>query len=122
VFETTLLIALPAFARDDLLGRIILYRVIYYFVPFALALAILGAYELARRRHFVGKMVDQVSGIMKPLAPILVSGAVFLGGGAVRVPGEVPAVDLRRNLPQTILPLPRIEIAHPLASLAGIAL
>ena len=122
VFETTLLIALPAFARDDLLGRIILYRVIYYFVPFALALAILGAYELARRRHFVGKMVDQVSGIMKPLAPILVSGAVFLAGGALLVTGAVPAGELRRNLLQTIVPLPLIEIAHALASLAGIAL
>jgi phosphatidylglycerol lysyltransferase len=122
VFETTMLIALPAISKDDLLGRIILYRVIYYFIPFALALAILGAYELARRRHIVGKMVDQVSGIMKPLAPILVSGAMFLAGGALLITGAVPASEARRILLTDLVPLPVLELSHLTASLAGIAL
>ncbi|MBP0577727.1 bifunctional lysylphosphatidylglycerol flippase/synthetase MprF [Labrys sp. LIt4] len=122
VFETTMLIALPTIAKDDLLGRIILYRVIYYFVPFALALAILGAYELARRRHVVGKMVDQVAGIMKPLAPILVAGAMFLAGGALLITGAVPATEARRILLTNLVPLPVVEIAHIVVSLSGVAL
>ncbi|WP_448149208.1 hypothetical protein [Labrys miyagiensis] len=121
-FEATMLVALPSIPEPILLGRIILFRVIYYFIPFALALAILGAYELARRRHFVGKMVDQVSSIMKPLAPILVSGAMFLAGGALLITGAVPASEARRVLLTDLVPLPVLELSHLIASLAGVAL
>ncbi|GLS18287.1 hypothetical protein GCM10007874_13040 [Labrys miyagiensis] len=121
-FEATMLVALPQIPEPILLGRIILFRVIYYFIPFALALAILGAYELARRRHFVGKMVDQVSGIMKPLAPILVSGAMFLAGGALLITGAVPASEARRILLTDFVPLPVLEFSHLVASLTGVAL
>jgi len=121
-FEATMLVALPSIPEPILLGRIILFRVIYYFIPFALALAILGAYELARRRHFVGKMVDQVSSIMKPLAPILVSGAMFLAGGALLITGAVPASEARRVLLTDLVPLPVLELSHLIASLAGVVL
>src|SRR4029453_2518151 len=83
VFEATMLVALPSIPRDQLLASILIYRVIYYFVPFALALATLGAYELARRRHVVDRLVGQASSVMRPLAPILVGGAVFISGAAL---------------------------------------
>ncbi|MDQ0392461.1 bifunctional lysylphosphatidylglycerol flippase/synthetase MprF [Labrys monachus] len=122
VFEATMLVALPGIPETALLGRILLFRVIYYFVPFALALAILGIYELARRRHVVDRLVDQASGVMKPLAPILVSGAAFLAGTALLVTGAVPAGEARRSLVETLIPLPVVEIAHVAATLAGVAL
>ena len=97
VFEATMLVALPSIPRDQLLGSILLYRVIYYFVPFALALATLGAYEFARRRHLVGRLVDQASDVLKPLAPILIGGAVFMTGASMIVTGS--AADRRGAAP-----------------------
>lgn len=121
VFEATMLIALPI-PKDQLLGSILLFRVIYYFVPFALALATLGAYEVARRRHVVERLVEQASGVMKPLAPILVGGAVFLTGAALIVTGALPIGAGRRETLMGLAPLALVELAHLAASVIGVAL
>ncbi|HEX2134431.1 MAG TPA: lysylphosphatidylglycerol synthase domain-containing protein [Microvirga sp.] len=49
VFEATILLALSSFPREPILGALLLYRVCYYLVPFVLALALLGAYEIRNR-------------------------------------------------------------------------
>lgn len=49
VFEATMLNALPAQSQESVLASLLLFRIIYYFVPFILALAFLGADEGSRR-------------------------------------------------------------------------
>ncbi|GGK25283.1 membrane protein [Salinarimonas ramus] len=49
VFEATILIALSHLPREQVLGALMLFRICYYFLPFVLALALLGAYEITRR-------------------------------------------------------------------------
>jgi glycosyltransferase 2 family protein len=49
VFEATILLALSSFPREPILGALLLYRICYYLVPFVLALALLGAYEIGNR-------------------------------------------------------------------------
>jgi hypothetical protein len=49
VFEATILLALSSLPRDQVLGSLLLFRVCYYLVPFVAALAMLGAYEVAKR-------------------------------------------------------------------------
>jgi glycosyltransferase 2 family protein len=49
VFEATMLKALPVPSQEGLLASLLLFRIIYYLVPFVLALALLGAYEGLRR-------------------------------------------------------------------------
>lgn len=49
VFEATILVALSSLPRDQVLGALLLFRVCYYLVPFVIALAMLGAYEVIRR-------------------------------------------------------------------------
>jgi hypothetical protein len=46
VFDAAMLLAMPQFAREDLVGALLLFRVYYYVVPFALAVAIIGVREL----------------------------------------------------------------------------
>jgi uncharacterized membrane protein YbhN (UPF0104 family) len=48
VFEATMLDAVAA-PSDQLLASLLLFRGIYYLVPFILAMALLGAYEGVRR-------------------------------------------------------------------------
>jgi hypothetical protein len=49
VFEATMLLALSTVPREPVLGALLLFRLIYYLAPFVLALALLGAYEIAGR-------------------------------------------------------------------------
>lgn len=49
VFEATMLNALPAQSQESVLASLLLFRLVYYLVPFILALAFLGADEGSRR-------------------------------------------------------------------------
>jgi glycosyltransferase 2 family protein len=49
VFEATVLLALSNYPREPVLGALLLYRLWYYLVPFVIALAFLGAYEIRNR-------------------------------------------------------------------------
>ncbi len=46
VFDAAMLVALWQFDKEDLLAGLLLFRLLYYIVPFALSLAILGIREL----------------------------------------------------------------------------
>lgn len=66
VFEATMLAALPGASQESVLASLLLFRVIYYFLPLLLALALLGAGEGARRwsglRAAVARIVDAREG------------------------------------------------------------
>lgn len=49
VFEATILLALSSLPREPVLGALLLFRICYYVVPFVVALALLGAYEVSTR-------------------------------------------------------------------------
>ena len=49
VFEATMLKTVPAHSGAELFAALLLFRIIYYLVPFVLALALLGAHESIRR-------------------------------------------------------------------------
>jgi uncharacterized membrane protein YbhN (UPF0104 family) len=46
VFDAAMLVALWQYDKEDLLAGVLLFRLLYYILPFALALAILGGREL----------------------------------------------------------------------------
>jgi len=46
VFDAAILIALPQFPKEQLLATLLIFRVIYYMVPFALALSIMCGREI----------------------------------------------------------------------------
>ncbi len=49
VFEATMLKTVPAHSEAALFASLLLFRIIYYLVPFVLALALLGAHEAIKR-------------------------------------------------------------------------
>jgi glycosyltransferase 2 family protein len=49
VFEATMLKFVPAPSEEKMIAALLLFRIIYYLVPFVLALALLGANEALRR-------------------------------------------------------------------------
>jgi uncharacterized membrane protein YbhN (UPF0104 family) len=46
VFDAAMLVALPQFTREHLVATLLLYRVLYFVVPFMIAITILGTREL----------------------------------------------------------------------------
>jgi glycosyltransferase 2 family protein len=46
VFDAAMLVALPQFEKEELLASLLLFRLLYYITPFALALILVGAREL----------------------------------------------------------------------------
>ncbi len=48
VFDAAMLVALWQFDKEELLAGLLLFRLLYYIVPFALALAILGGREIIK--------------------------------------------------------------------------
>ena len=49
VFEATMLIALSRMPFEQVLGALLLFRIIYYILPFILALVLLALNEFIRR-------------------------------------------------------------------------
>jgi glycosyltransferase 2 family protein len=47
VFEAALLVGLPQFEKEGLLGSLVIFRLLYFILPFTLALIILGIRELS---------------------------------------------------------------------------
>jgi uncharacterized membrane protein YbhN (UPF0104 family) len=46
VFDAAMLVALPQFAREELLATLVIYRVLYFVLPFMIAISIMGIREL----------------------------------------------------------------------------
>ncbi|GLK76605.1 hypothetical protein GCM10008171_18590 [Methylopila jiangsuensis] len=122
VIEATVLLALPNLPTDAVLASLLLWRVIYYLIPFTLALGLLGASELARRKGYFHRAGVMLAAVMRPVAPIVLGSAVFLGGIVLLVSGALPAETDRLHILRSFVPLPFVEASHLLASVVGVVL
>ena len=69
VFDAAMLVALWEFDKEDLLAGLLLFRVLYYLMPFAIALAILGVREIWLNMHGVRQKLD-LEAVRKVTGPI----------------------------------------------------
>lgn len=122
VFEATLLLAQPQIPHSDMWAALILFRLVYYIVPFAIACMMFGAYEVRQRSQAVGQVAKTIRSIARPILPRAASFFVFLSGVVLLFSGATPAyyyrtVVLREAVPQSV-----IESAHFTASVIGFVL
>jgi glycosyltransferase 2 family protein len=66
VFDATMMVALWQFDKEDLLAGLLLFRLLYYIIPFALSLLILGTREVLHGRA----SRRDARPLTRPLAPI----------------------------------------------------
>ncbi len=59
VFEATMLKFVPAPSEEKMIAALLLFRIIYYLVPFVLALALLGANEALRRWNALRRAMEE---------------------------------------------------------------
>lgn len=107
----------------ELLASLLAYRIVYYFVPFVIAVGMLTARELgAHRRRLVVGASSMAQGIGRWSEPIVPSaiGVMTMGGGAVLlVSGATPALPSRVAALLEILPLGLLEVSHFTGSFVG---
>ena len=46
VFDAAMLVALPQFGKEELLATLVVFRVLYFMIPFGIAISIMGTREL----------------------------------------------------------------------------
>jgi phosphatidylglycerol lysyltransferase len=123
VFETVLLLLLsPRIARDSLIGAMLVYRVVYYLLPLALAAVAIGAHETFQRKEAVLRAA-RVSGAWSArITPTVLAFTTFAGGVVLLFSGATPAESSRLAWLADFLPLPAMELSHFLGSVAGVGL
>lgn len=122
VFETVLLLALPAVPQEDLLAAILAYRAIYYLAPLAVAALLVAGKLVQLRRAALAQGLDSMRQVFGWMAPVTVSSASFIAGALLLLSGSTPALPERLSLLQDFVPLPLLEISHLMGSLAGLGL
>jgi len=122
VFESMILLLAPQVSSAALLGSLMLYRVIYYLMPLALATAMLAAVEMLQRKHQLGRLSQSISQWSSGVTPQLLALTTLISGTILLFSGATPAVGHRLHWLGEFMPLEMIELSHFLASLVGAVL
>ena len=122
VFEAAMVLALPQVPKDALLASLLVFRTLYYLLPFLLAVTLLAAHEWKMHAHTIGRWVQTMQDWMAHLLPQMLGTTTLLAGAILLFSGATPAIHSRTILLGEILPLPLMEASHLLASVAGLGL
>ena len=127
VFETVIITALPASVPvDQAAAGLLLYRLIYYLVPFALALVLLALSELRMASTKVQsprmQALAPVFGAVSSVVPLAMSAMIFASGVFMLLSAVIPASSDVAEEMELLLPLGFVEGGALLSSAIGAAL
>ncbi|MCW9706522.1 bifunctional lysylphosphatidylglycerol flippase/synthetase MprF [Fodinibius salsisoli] len=123
VFESVMLLYLSNFMPgSQVLGILVVYRLIYYILPLLVAIIVLGYQEYQVNRKAVHEFGEKAADWVPRVVPQVLSFSVFIGGAILLFSGALPSEVPRMYWLQHFIPLPVIEMSHFLASLVGAAL
>jgi phosphatidylglycerol lysyltransferase len=123
VLEFTITKALSgAIAAPMLAGVLVIYRLLYYFIPFAVGIALLGVRELRLRRKSLQRGSTAIRKGWGIVAPRLAALLALAGGFMLLLSAYTPIEEARRGWVMDTLPLPFIEASNFISSLTGAVL
>jgi len=118
VFDAIILLGIAKGAPSPaLVSSLLLFRLIYYFVPVTIAAMMLVAYEVRARSRISRDDSSQTAALFDPIIPPLAAIATFFGGLVLLIAGTLPAE--RIAVVRNFIPLPFVEASHFIASLVG---
>lgn len=119
VFEAIIVLTIGANDHAELAVSLILFRILYYLVPLAIAAAWLALYEA--RAHIPGLRQGSARAAAS-FAPGIFSLIAFSAGIFMLVSAVTPALAGPLRMIGAFLPLPLIELSHFMASIVGVLL
>ena len=122
VFESLMVLMLPAVPKATLIGCILAYRCIYFILPLALAALLTLGQEILMRRADLGQAVKGAAGWLPKLSPQIVGTLVALSGVVLLVSGAYPSLEYRLTFLHELLPTPVLELSSLLNAVTGLAL
>jgi phosphatidylglycerol lysyltransferase len=123
VVESILVLLLkPYMDVSALLGALFVYRGVYYFMPFGVAVLVLAGHEMRPHAPKAFGVARAVTGWVPRLVPQVLSGAVFVTGVILLLSGATPPLASRLAWLSELLPVGVIELSHFVGSLAGVGL
>lgn len=123
VFESLLVVLLkPWLPASALVPAFVVYRVVYYLLPFGAGLLALAIDEARQRRAGLTRAVARVGQLTRDLVPSLLSAVTFFAGVVLVASGATPAAPGRLDFVGRVFPVGAIETSHFLGSIAGAGL
>jgi phosphatidylglycerol lysyltransferase len=123
VFEGLMVLWLrPWLPAAALLPAFVVYRTIYYLLPFLAGVLALVADEGRQRRVHLTRAAGWMGRLTQQLTPRALAAFTFLAGIVLLVSGATPAAPGRLSLLDRLLPLGVIETSHFAGSIAGAGL
>lgn len=126
IFEGAFLWLLSGVITPDehlmVVSALVLYRVVYYFLPLGMAAVGLLAYELHARRQTLNEGGRALAKILTGIMPQVFAILLMLAGATLLVSAVMPAAPQDMQWLRRFVPLPVVEISHLLGSLTGLLL
>lgn len=119
VFELVILTLTAPQHPSEVLGALLIYRVLYYLLPLAFAALLMGANELLARRDDLARLAGAVREKTPTVPPIAFVLATVAAGAVLVFSGSTPLDTSRVDLIRRWLPLSVIETSHFLGSVVG---
>ncbi|HVH13089.1 MAG TPA: bifunctional lysylphosphatidylglycerol flippase/synthetase MprF, partial [Longimicrobium sp.] len=123
VFEGTMVVLLQKYLPlEQVVSSLVIYRLIYYIIPLAVALVILVMDEVRLRRHHLAKWGSWFGTLSLQIAPRVLAMFIFLGGALLLVSGATPTHAHRLEWIDRHVPLVLVEAGYLIGSVAGVGL
>jgi len=123
VLDSTLMVTLsPWYSGTEMIGALLVYRVIYYLFPLCLSAVLMGGRQLISTCGDVKSATFSAGKEFIGIYPAILSLGVFASGAVLLFSGSTPGLPQRLAILDKFIPMDIIEISHFLSSLAGLFL
>jgi preprotein translocase SecE subunit len=121
VFETVVVLLLaPVLKAPDVVAALLAFRGVYYFCPLAVATAMMGAREAARKRQALAALASAVGQWTSGAVPAVMAALTFVSGASLLFSGATPDAVWHARHPASVVPLSLVEVSHFAGSVAGV--
>ena len=123
VFDAVVLLAFQGggVPLDQVAAALLLYRFIYFALPFTLAVLLLAGFEASRRAHLLAGGTRALRAATR-LMPRFLGALAFAAGAALLIGGVTPPGEAGLGPVAPALPVSVFEASHLIASVGGLAL
>ena len=122
VFESILVLLLPGVPAPQMLGALLAYRIVYYALPFGVALLLLSAHEIRQQRARLTEVWTWTQRSLDFVVPQAIALLVFGAGFLLLLSGATPGTASRLAALDRFLPLSVLELSHLVGSAVGVLL
>jgi len=123
VFESLMLVCLtPQIPTPTVLEALLAYRIIYFLIPLAFAVILLGVHEASGRKENLKQLARYFGRWVPSLAPPLLAAGTYTAGLVLLLSGALPPIGSRMLWLGDRIPLGVLEVSHLLGSMIGVAL